>query len=90
MSVNEKLIKTRFVVDSGTPHITVDTSVCADCLEGPCLVVCPGQCFEKEQEKLTFSWENCIECGSCRLVCPKDAITWEYPRGGFGVCFRYG
>jgi len=89
MSVNDKLIKTRFVVDSGTPHITVDTSGCTGC-QGPCLVVCPGQCFEREQGRLTFSWENCIECGSCRLVCSKDAITWDYPRGGFGVCFRHG
>jgi ferredoxin like protein len=90
MSVNDKLIRTRFVVDSGNPHITVDTSVCSECLEGACLIVCPGQCFEKEQKKLTFSWENCIECGSCRVVCPRDAISWNYPRGGFGVCFRFG
>lgn len=90
MSVNDKLLRTRFVVDSGSPHISIDMSMCAECLGEPCLIVCPVQCYQKEQRKLTFSWENCVECGSCRLVCPKGAITWNYPRGGFGVCFRYG
>ncbi len=90
MSINDKLLRTRFVVDSGTPHITVDSSLCAKCPGGPCITVCPVQCYQKEKQKLTFSWENCIECGSCRIVCPAGAVSWNYPRGGFGVCFRYG
>lgn len=90
MSVNDKLLKTRFVVDSGNPHISVDTSLCDSCQDSACLVVCPGRCFEREQERLAFSWENCVECGSCRVVCSRKAVSWEYPRGGFGVCFRYG
>ena len=90
MSVNDKLLKTRFVVDSGLPHITVDTSVCGQCPEGPCLIVCPAQCFQREEQKLIFSWESCVECGSCRIVCSRDAVSWSYPRGGFGVCFRFG
>lgn len=90
MSANDKLLRTRFVVDSGTPHISVDTSLCAECVEEACVTVCPVQCYQKENEKLIFSWENCAECGSCRVVCCKGAVTWEYPRGGFGVCFRFG
>jgi ferredoxin like protein len=90
MSVNDKLLRTRFVVDSGRPHITVDSSACATCASGPCLTVCPVQCFQRERERLVFSYENCVECGSCRIVCPKDAVSWDYPRGGFGVCYRFG
>jgi ferredoxin like protein len=90
MSVNDKLLRTRFLVDSGTPHISVNAALCANCLGEPCLTVCPAQCYVKEKQKLTVSWENCVECGSCRVVCPTGAIAWNYPRGGFGVCFRYG
>ena len=90
MTIEEKLLKTRFVVNSGTPHITVDTSLCPDCSDEPCLTVCPVQCYQKEKNRIVFSWENCVECGSCRIVCPTGAVTWNYPWGGFGVCYRYG
>lgn len=90
MSVNDKLLRTRFVVDPGNPHILVDTQACEGCVDEPCLIVCPVQCYQKERDKLIFSWENCVECGSCRIVCPGGAVTWNYPRGGYGVCFRFG
>ena len=90
MSMEERLLKTRFLVDPGNPHINLETSFCAECLDTPCLTVCPTQCYIQEKERLIFNWENCIECGSCRLICPAESITWNYPRGGFGVCYRYG
>jgi len=90
MTVEEKLLKTRFVIDPGRPHITVDASLCLSCRDEPCVYVCPAQCYQKEREQLVFNWENCVECGSCRIVCPAGAITWDYPRGGFGVCYRFG
>lgn len=90
MSANDKLLRTRFVVDAGTPHLALDNEVCTKCVEQACLTICPVQCYQKEQDKVILSWENCVECGSCRVVCPNGAITWNYPRGGFGVCFRFG
>jgi ferredoxin like protein len=39
---------------------------------------------------VTFSYEGCLECGSCRISCPQGAIHWVYPRGGFGICYQYG
>lgn len=90
MSINDKLIRTRFVVDAGTPHISVDSTLCAQCLEKACLITCPVQCYTQEPHGVAFSWENCVECGTCRIICSKNAVTWNYPRGGCGVCFRYG
>ena len=58
--------------------------------EKPCLYICPVQNYVIVDDKLVFSWQGCVECGACRIACPHDAIEWEYPRGGFGVCFRYG
>jgi len=90
MTIEDKLLSTRFVVDSQNPHITLNTLLCATCREAPCINVCPAQCYRREEERMVFSWENCLECGSCRVVCVADAIEWNYPRGGVGVCYRFG
>ena len=90
VSIEEKLLRTRFVVDSGNPHIVIDKKKCEGCMEKPCVYICPVRCYQKETDSISFSWENCVECGSCRIICPEDSIDWNYPRGGYGVCYRYG
>ncbi|MEK6545549.1 MAG: ferredoxin family protein, partial [Nitrospinota bacterium] len=32
--------------------------------------------------------EGCLECGTCRIAC--EFIEWRNPKGGYGVCYRYG
>ena len=32
----------------------------------------------------------CVECGVCKIVCPYDNFDWRYPRGGYGVRYKYG
>ncbi|NLI13257.1 MAG: ferredoxin family protein, partial [Peptococcaceae bacterium] len=53
---------------------------------------CPACLYTlKEDGELSFDYAGCLECGTCRIICPKEgAISWQYPRGGFGVSFRYG
>jgi len=43
-----------------------------------------------QEGELHFQYEDCIECGTCKIICPKGAVEWNYPRGTFGVTFRYG
>ena len=50
----------------------------------------PVQNYTLEEERLVFSWQGCVECGACRIACTAGAIEWDYPRGGYGVCLRYG
>ncbi|WP_243675885.1 4Fe-4S dicluster domain-containing protein [Vulcanisaeta distributa] len=34
---------------------------------------------------------GCLECGTCRVVCPENNIEWNYPpKSGFGVQYRFG
>jgi ferredoxin like protein len=89
MAVEDKLTTTRFNVDI-EPHIRVDIEICETCLDKPCLYVCPAQNYVLSDGKLVFSWQGCLECGACRIACLRNAIDWAYPRGGFGVCLRYG
>jgi ferredoxin like protein len=89
MAIEDKLTTTRFNVDA-EPHIRVNTEICETCPEQACLYVCPVQNYVLSDGKLVFSWQGCLECGACRIACTREAIDWAYPRGGFGVCLRYG
>lgn len=90
MSIEERLSLVVFNVDE-EPHIIVDTTQCDNCEIKPCLYVCPANLYILDENgKIRFNYEGCLECGSCRIVCPNKAINWNHPRGGFGVQFRYG
>ena len=89
MSIEDKLSTTRFNVDAA-PHIRVDTGLCENCTDRPCLYICPVQNYVLEDGRLVFSWQGCLECGACQIACRQGAIDWNYPRGGFGVSLRYG
>ena len=71
-------------------HITLNADLCEQCAEKWCTFVCPAECFSLVEGKVEFAYDGCLECGACRQVCDKKAIDWKYPRGGYGVCFRYG
>jgi ferredoxin like protein len=87
-SLNEKLGLVRFVIDA-EPHIRINRDVCARCRDRACTRVCPAECFTLDGERLTFSHQNCLECGACRISCQNGALDWSYPKGGYGVCFRF-
>jgi ferredoxin like protein len=54
------------------------------------LFVCPAKVYTlNEKGEAIVSFENCLECGTCRIVAP-DMIDWDYPQGGFGITYRYG
>jgi ferredoxin like protein len=89
VKVEEKLALNKFDIDKEV-HITVKEECCGDCDERPCMVACPADCFVMRGGRVIFSYEGCLECGSCRMACPKEAIDWVYPRGGFGICYQYG
>lgn len=90
-AIVERLMRgNKWTVDE-EPHIRVDTKLCERCETRPCVVWCPAGCYEVgEDGSLSFSYEGCLECGTCRLVCPLGAVRWGYPRGGYGVSYRVG
>ncbi len=87
--VDARLGSVRFLVDA-TPHITVDNSVCQDCSTHACVYACPANLFTLLSDgSILFNYEQCFECGTCYVACNREgAISWSYPRGGFGVSFR--
>ena len=89
MKVEEKLALNKFDVDKEV-HMTVCEEICSDCDMRACIYACPADCFLLRDDHVIFSYEGCLECGSCRITCSKGAIVWVYPRGGFGICYQYG
>ncbi|HEX4047816.1 MAG TPA: 4Fe-4S dicluster domain-containing protein [Elusimicrobiota bacterium] len=69
-----------------------DSPCVTKCDNKPCTTVCPAKVYEWEaaHKKVIVNYENCIECGACRMLCPWDNITCEWPGGGQGIKYKYG
>ena len=90
MKIDDKLALDLFHVDKD-PHIVVNQEICAKCPHRKCTYMCPVENYKVEDNgKVVFSWEGCLECGTCKVVCDQGAITWDYPRGGYGIIYRCG
>ena len=75
------------------PHIKLDGGKCASCVERVCLHICPAGNYREDPadtRRVLLSWESCMECGACRMACPRGALEWSYPVGGRGLSYRCG
>lgn len=91
MSIEERLGLNKFAVDEEFAHIRVNTELCRTCESKPCTWGCPALLYRLVEGEIRFDYAGCLECGTCRLLCPVEgAIRWEYPRGTMGVQYRYG
>jgi ferredoxin like protein len=90
MKVDTKLAQNLFKLDK-EPHITIDQRICTTvCTERACIAVCPADLYElSERGQVVVNWEGCLECGACMICCSNGALKWNYPRGGFGVQYRF-
>lgn len=92
ISLDKRLGLNRYELDRES-HIEVDKDLCKICENKVCLLVCPAEVYRLEGDLIVFSYENCLECGSCMISCMsrgRGAINWKNPRGGFGIVYRYG
>ena len=54
------------------------------------LFICPAKVYTlNEKDEVVVSFENCLECGTCRVAAP-EAVEWEHPQGGHGIVYRLG
>ena len=90
MNIADRLYRVRFNVDRDNPHIKVNNEICRECDNQVCLRVCPAEVYAVEDGEITVSYQGCLECGACRIACTLGGIEWQYPKGGFGVCLRFG
>jgi ferredoxin like protein len=92
VNVEDKLYTNRYQVDAGHPHITVKPHDKPSKALLSLTTTCPAGCYSvNDKGHVEIAVDGCLECGTCRVVCAatKD-IEWNYPRGGFGVLFKFG
>ncbi|MER9419428.1 ferredoxin family protein [Mesorhizobium sp. M0306] len=90
--VEDKLYQNRYLVDSGRPHIKVLPHERPSANLLALTYVCPAKCYElNDKGQVEITADGCMECGTCRILCETSGeIEWNYPRGGFGVLFKFG
>jgi ferredoxin like protein len=93
ISLEDKLYRNRYEVDEGNPHIKMREEVCQGCERRICLYICPAKVYVQkadDPERVIANYQNCLECGTCRLACEREGIEWSFPRGGKGIKYRFG
>ncbi len=92
LSVEEKVFNTQFKTDENNSHLAVDQEICRQCEHKICTTICPvgNYTLDEQSGDIVVSFEGCLECGTCRVACDKGSISWRFPRGGYGVFYRFG
>jgi ferredoxin like protein len=90
--VEEKLYQNRYLVDAGRPHILVTPHETPSKVLLTLLKLCPAGCYTLNAKgQVEITPDGCLECGTCRVLGePTGDIEWTYPRGGYGVLFKFG
>lgn len=85
--IEDKLYTLKYKTDTKN-HLNPNMVKCLQCLEKPCTIICPASVYSYNEleKKLVVSYEKCLECGACKVVC--NHIDWEYPKSGKGVNFK--
>lgn len=101
--IEKKLINVKYKVDEKT-HLILNQDICKVCEDKVCLNICPANVYKErvldpntgEEAKnndtigcIDVEYENCLECGACRIACPYGAIEWKYPSCGCGVMYKF-
>ena len=89
INIDNKLATVKYDTDSKS-HLHPVTADCRKCNSKCCTFVCPAKVYEWDEnaQKLRVAFENCLECGACRIICPYAAIDWRYPRATKGITYK--
>lgn len=91
MNLDQKLYTLKYTSDTES-HLHPDQGKCKSCVSRNCTYICPAGVYEwnDEKQELIVNFENCLECGACRIACEHKCIDWRYPKGTKGVTFKQG
>lgn len=90
VNIKAKLGLNAYKLDKET-HISVNHEICRQrCEKKYCVYICPANVYSEKDGDIQVDYDGCLECGACIIACQEDALEWHYPRGGFGVQYRFG
>ena len=77
--------------EGGDFHIEIKTEKMDDPRLRACVRLCPAGLYTlDEQGTVLLSTDGCLECGTCKIICGDEILSWSYPEGATGVQFRFG
>jgi ferredoxin like protein len=90
--IDDMLMSLKYYTDEHEAHIRViSAEVCVQCEGKGCIYFCPVGAYRAEPSgEIQIAHQSCIECGSCRVMCPHANLEWRYPRGGYGIAYKFG
>ena len=91
MNIDKKVYTLKYSPDTQS-HLKPDKEQCRLCVSRNCTYICPAGVYEwnEEKQELIINYENCLECGACRIACERKCLGWQYPKGTKGVTFKQG
>ena len=68
--LENKLYTVKYTPDTKS-HLQPVQECCRICKSKICTAICPAQVYEWDEnaQKLIVNYENCLECGACRIAC---------------------
>ncbi len=87
-TIEDKLSTIKYNCDNKT-HLVVNQEFCKNCHNRSCTHICPAHVYTYNDSEncLDVEYENCLECGACKIVCQHECIEWSYPKQGCGVIY---
>lgn len=91
LSIDNKLGVNRFKTDNYYAHIEINKECKDIALIQKVVAACPAKLYRYEDGIVSFNYEGCLECGTCRVLAGGKLIqSWNHPMGGMGIRFRKG
>ena len=90
--IDDILMTLKYFTDEQEPHLKIkDAETCVKCVAKSCVNFCPVGAYRLlDGGGVQIAVQSCIECGTCRVLCLSNNVSWKYPRGGFGVAYKFG
>jgi ferredoxin like protein len=90
--IDDILMSLKYYTDEHEAHVKIiDPQACIRCGSKSCVQFCPVGAYRTEDGgTVQIAFQSCIECGTCRVMCPSANVSWKLPRGGFGVSYKFG
>ena len=90
-NIDNKLARVKYNPDNCS-HLQPDFEACKKCKSKACVYICPANVYnwDEDKQELSVFYENCLECGACRIACEKQSLVWKYPKGKFGITLKNG
>ncbi len=88
-NLEKKLFTVKRKISNKSHIFLSDPDLCQECSSNICMIICPAKVYTKNEIDGTtnIQYEDCLECGACRVACELNNIDWTNPTDGTGITY---